>query len=164
MCCNSVANPLNPKENLMYQGHMPDGSSIQRHSAGGAYPYVVQLRDNPRGGYRWELIGPGINGALSFDSQDELDAAVRRILSVRENEDAWAFEVEQLQLFSGSRLYTMSLAAGAVSGGGSKFAEMSRSLRVECLLRLGQVRNAMRLPPGAPSPTFARIAGKLRAE
>ena len=26
---------------MSYQGHMPDGSSIQRHSAGTHYPFVV---------------------------------------------------------------------------------------------------------------------------
>ena len=25
----------------MYQGHLSDGSSIQKHSAGGIYPYVI---------------------------------------------------------------------------------------------------------------------------
>lgn len=25
----------------MYQGHLSDGSSVQKHSAGGVYPYVV---------------------------------------------------------------------------------------------------------------------------
>jgi hypothetical protein len=32
---------------VSYQGHLPDGSSIQRHSAGGLYPLVVVHRDNP---------------------------------------------------------------------------------------------------------------------
>ncbi|PPE71492.1 hypothetical protein IS481_12140 [Caldimonas thermodepolymerans] len=27
----------------MYQGHHPDGSSIQKHSAGSHYPYVVRV-------------------------------------------------------------------------------------------------------------------------
>lgn len=29
----------------MYQGHHPDGSSIQTHSAGTHYPFIVQRRD-----------------------------------------------------------------------------------------------------------------------
>ena len=33
-----------------YQGHHADGSGVQKHSAGGAYPYVLQLRDKPAGG------------------------------------------------------------------------------------------------------------------
>jgi hypothetical protein len=28
----------------MYQGHLNDGSSIQKHSAGALYPYVIQFR------------------------------------------------------------------------------------------------------------------------
>ena len=27
----------------MYAGHLPDGSSVQKHSAGGLYPYVIYL-------------------------------------------------------------------------------------------------------------------------
>lgn len=29
---------------MTYQGHLSDGSSIQKHSAGGIYPYVIQFR------------------------------------------------------------------------------------------------------------------------
>jgi hypothetical protein len=36
--------PAAKQEIHMYQGHMPDGSSIQRHSAGGIYPYVVFVK------------------------------------------------------------------------------------------------------------------------
>lgn len=28
----------------MYQGHLPDGSSVQQHSAGGLYPFVLYAR------------------------------------------------------------------------------------------------------------------------
>lgn len=31
---------------MRYQGHLPDGSSIQRHSAGGLYPFVIQARQS----------------------------------------------------------------------------------------------------------------------
>jgi len=51
-----------------YQGHLPDGSSVQKHSAGGAYPYVLVLRDSQRPGakFDWGLIGPGIDKTLWF--------------------------------------------------------------------------------------------------
>lgn len=29
----------------MYQGHHPDGSSIQKHSAGSHYPFVIGKRE-----------------------------------------------------------------------------------------------------------------------
>ena len=32
-----------------YQGHLNDGASVQKHSAGGAYPYVIGYTE--RGGY-----------------------------------------------------------------------------------------------------------------
>lgn len=152
---------------MTYLGHMPDGSSIQRHSAGGAYPYVVQVRDNPAGGYWWELIGPGIDNlkpgaALRFGSQDDLDAAVRRLLAVRENEDAWAFEVERLQTVSGQRVYAMAQAAG-LYGDAKKtaWARMSRVDRVWMLLSLGLTRNTLKLPPGDNPPVFAALAARL---
>ena len=28
---------------MSYQGHMPDGSSVQRHSAGATYPFIVVI-------------------------------------------------------------------------------------------------------------------------
>ena len=33
---------------MSYQGHLPDGSSIQRHSAGTHYPYVVGKQEGQR--------------------------------------------------------------------------------------------------------------------
>ena len=29
----------------VYQGHLADGSSVQRHSAGGLYPFIIYFRD-----------------------------------------------------------------------------------------------------------------------
>lgn len=33
-----------------YQGHLSDGSSIQKHSAGSMYPFVFQIREDTAGG------------------------------------------------------------------------------------------------------------------
>lgn len=149
-----------------YQGHHQDGSSIQKHSAGGAYPYVLVLRDGPTCTY-WELIGPGIDGALRFSSSGRWDDAVRAILAVRENEDAWAFQLERLQLVFGQKLMPMQAAAERLAGGrapeikSAKYASMSRVERVRSLLKLGAVRNTLRLPPGTQSPGFAELAATL---
>lgn len=43
---------------MKYQGHMPDGSSVQKHSAGPAYPFVVYGQETPEG-LRFGVIGPG---------------------------------------------------------------------------------------------------------
>lgn len=40
-------------------GHHPDGSSVQQHSCGSHYPYVIQARETPRG-LQWEVFGPDI--------------------------------------------------------------------------------------------------------
>lgn len=50
-----------------YQGHMPDGSSIQRHSAGGLYPYVVYAQQCGNA-MRWGYIAPGRQPVLVADS------------------------------------------------------------------------------------------------
>ena len=44
----------------MYQGHLPDGSSVQRHSAGPLYPAVLGVQDHDFGRLRsWFVIYPG---------------------------------------------------------------------------------------------------------
>lgn len=52
----------------MYQGHLPDGSSVQRHSAGGLYPFVVYAQETPAG-LKYGVIEPGRDGILigSYD-------------------------------------------------------------------------------------------------
>lgn len=47
---------------MNYQGHVADGSSIQKHSAGGLYPYVLVVRDAKlgEGSYDWGVMGPDI--------------------------------------------------------------------------------------------------------
>lgn len=46
----------------MYQGHLPDGSSVQRHSAGALYPYVIICRGG--GELSWGFIGPDTDGEV----------------------------------------------------------------------------------------------------
>lgn len=63
----------------VYAGHHPDGSSIQNHSAGPLYPYVLIWRDkkggpDAHGKYDVGVIGPRISGPVWFNS---LDGAVK---------------------------------------------------------------------------------------
>lgn len=60
----------------MYQGHHQDGSSIQRHSAGTHYPYIVGMQEHPGG--RWFVMAPSGNvlirdnsAAAAFEWADE---------------------------------------------------------------------------------------------
>ncbi|MEY2655334.1 MAG: hypothetical protein RLZZ524_2362 [Pseudomonadota bacterium] len=156
----------------MYQGHHTDGSSVQRHSAGGGYPFVVRFRESQAflsPGVHIELIGPGIEGALSFGDATPTgfatcDAAVRRLQAVRSNEDAWAFELEQLMTHCGQKLAVMHGAASALADamGTARFAELTADRRVGALLWLGKARNALRLPPGSTPPCFALLAAAAR--
>lgn len=40
-----------------YQGHLEDGSSVQKHSAGGLYPYVIFAQETTTG-IAYGVIGP----------------------------------------------------------------------------------------------------------
>lgn len=69
-------------------GHMPDGSGIQLHSAGGHYPYVLVYRDKKQycdefGRYDVGVIGPQNQTPLWFKS---LNHAVRVIETMKGNE------------------------------------------------------------------------------
>lgn len=62
----------------MYQGHLNDGSSIQKHSAGALYPYVIQFRGEA---LVPELIHPA--GEITrHASYDEACAAARQLLDL----------------------------------------------------------------------------------
>jgi len=41
------------------RGHLPDGSGVQKHSAGDYYPFVVEARETEHG-IRWGVFGPDI--------------------------------------------------------------------------------------------------------
>lgn len=44
---------------MTYAGHMPDGSSIQRHSAGSHYPFIVRIQEHRAEGWGFaDVLGP----------------------------------------------------------------------------------------------------------
>lgn len=60
----------------VYAGHHPDGSSIQNHSAGPLYPYVLIWRDkkggpDANGKYDVGVMGPRITGTMWCPSLDD---------------------------------------------------------------------------------------------
>lgn len=60
----------------VYAGHHPDGSSIQNHSAGPLYPYVLVWRDkkggpDANGKYDVGVMGPRITGTMWCPSLDD---------------------------------------------------------------------------------------------
>ncbi len=83
-----AGNDYEPEPVQANTGHMPDGSGIQQHSAGGHYPYVLVYRDKKRycdelGRYDVGVIGPQNQTPLWFKS---LNHAVRVIESMKGNE------------------------------------------------------------------------------
>lgn len=67
-----------------YQGHLPDGSSVQRHSAGSFYPYVLALRDSkdPSRRYDWGLMGPRIEDTIWLKTSDAWERAALQMLEL----------------------------------------------------------------------------------
>ena len=68
----------------VYQGHLPDGSSVQAHSAGGLYPVVLTYRDKPGGPnadgqYDVGVISPKNQDPIWFKSSDAAIAVAEAI-------------------------------------------------------------------------------------
>lgn len=60
----AVINEPEPVQ-LQPSGHMPDGSGIQRHSAGELYPYVLVYRDSKVQGRKYDI---GVIGGKLLDT------------------------------------------------------------------------------------------------
>jgi hypothetical protein len=60
-----------------YQGHLSDGSSVQKHSAGGIYPFVPFGVDRPNGKLCWGITTPGGRDVLVGNYSDAIDLAVQ---------------------------------------------------------------------------------------
>ena len=54
---------------MTYLGHHSDGSSIQRHSAGPHYPFVLGMQDRPEG--KWFVMAPSGDIVHRTHSYDE---------------------------------------------------------------------------------------------
>ena len=68
----------------VYQGHLPDGSSVQAHSAGGLYPVVLVYRDkvggpDADGKYDVGVISPKNQDPIWFKSSDAAIAVAEAI-------------------------------------------------------------------------------------
>ena len=66
----------------MYTGHLSDGSSIQKHSAGGLYPYIVYAQGADV--LTWGVIAPGQSGYIV----GTYDEAVAHASSLKDNHAA----------------------------------------------------------------------------
>lgn len=68
---------------MTYQGHLPDGSSVQRHSAGGLYPFVLFAKDGADGKLAHGYIDPRDGSQHLVGSYDETVAKVESLLAQR---------------------------------------------------------------------------------
>lgn len=65
----------------MYQGHINDGSSIQKHSAGGLYPCVIYAQETPKG-LQYGIITPSDQkGTLHGTHENAVNAALSYLLT-----------------------------------------------------------------------------------
>lgn len=70
-----------------YQGHLADGSSVQKHSAGGLYPFVLYAQETARG-LAWGFIGPsGLDSGPTF-SYDTAVLVAEKVKAARERRQA----------------------------------------------------------------------------
>lgn len=141
-----------------YQGHLEDGSSVQKHSAGPAYPFVVQVveRGGKDGGRAkvYQIIGPGISTAglvVETEYGDIVDSIAEHLRKLATDEDAWSFELEQNLKAGDVRIASLESAlkawVPAVYKERRKFSELTQSERIEVLLWLAQRRG--RTPKGS---------------
>ena len=72
---------------MSYQGHLNDGSSVQKHSAGGLYPYIIYSQDvdgvlnhgvlTPEGD--WILVGFHDTAVQLALDMKEIEAEIKRL-------------------------------------------------------------------------------------
>lgn len=88
-----------------YQGHLPDGSGIQAHSAGGLYPCVLVAHETA-GGLRWSVILPrGTQTPAWFSYEQAAEVA-------RKAKEAWA---QRLAAAAAARVLEQRRATGAAA-------------------------------------------------
>lgn len=71
------------QEITMYQGHLADGSSVQKHSAGGLYPFVLYAQETA-GGLRWGFISPAGRDSAAKFTYDQVVAAAEAEKAARD--------------------------------------------------------------------------------
>lgn len=62
----------------MYQGHSNDGSSVQNHSVGDLYPFVVYAQETPQG-MRWGVVGSGFDTGAIYLTEDIARACAKSL-------------------------------------------------------------------------------------
>jgi len=84
---------------VQYQGHLSDGSSIQRHSAGALYPYVIAARQSgskleygvvtPGGQYIWTgTYDSAVEKAFALKSAKDRNLGASRAMA--HNQRQWS--------------------------------------------------------------------------
>lgn len=77
----------------MYQGHLSDGSSIQKHSAGGIFPYIVFAKQSVDK-LLWGVLSPNGDERMFCKYENAHDFA----LAVKEHKEAKS-QVEKIAIF-----------------------------------------------------------------
>lgn len=71
--------PVRAVKKSTYQGHVGDGSSVQKHSAGPLYPCVLFAQETPQG-LKWGVITPQCQEGKLIGSEHEALVVAKRWL------------------------------------------------------------------------------------
>ena len=87
----------------MYEGHLPDGSSVQRHSAGPLYPYVIAARQHGSA-LEWGVTGPDTDGYIWVGAHADADRVATFYKSRYDRRQAAAQQAKTKKLTGRERL------------------------------------------------------------
>ncbi len=139
---------------MSYQGHLPDGSSVQAHSAGPNYPFVVYGR-TVAGVMHWEVLGPGVEDFIRFEHSSDAFACANNLKIAYDSREQWARHMRSM--LRGPSLLTTSLVDLAVYHGFTRVID-SGVQRVRSLLVLGKAQAGLRRVHGTPNSPFTEYA------
>lgn len=139
---------------MSYQGHLPDGSSVQAHSAGPVYPYVVYGR-TIHGTMHWEVLGPGVEDFIRFETIQAAGACANNLKTAYDSFEHWCRHMRAM--LRGPSLLTTSLTDLANYHGFPRVID-SGVHRVQSLLVLGKAQAGLRRVHGTPNNPFTEYA------
>lgn len=142
----------------MYQGHLADGSSVQRHSAGPVYPFVVYGR-TVAGEMHWEVQGPGVEDFIRFEHSYDAAACANNLKTAFDSLEHWTRQMRAL-----TRMPDELAAKGLAILHGFTQVHTSGVQRVRALLYFGKSQGALNQLRGQHHHPFTEYAYRMTRE
>lgn len=143
---------------MNYQGHLADGSSVQKHSAGPVYPYVVYGR-TINGEMHWEVLGPGVEDFIRFEKSYQAAACANNLKMAYDSLEQWTRQMRAL-----TQMPDDLAAKGLAILHGFKLVHTSGVARVKSLLHFGKSRSALIQLQGGGHHPFTEYAYRMLRE